>query len=108
MAATFSILVGLLVLLAWKLAIVTVVTAGSDRKGMARSTALALLLSGTSLLALQDASFKRWIRRLGTGAAVLTILTGATALFRLVSPLPPHLDENLLFGPPPTGNLLVC
>ncbi len=98
-AAAFSMLVGLLVLLAWKLEIVAVVTAGSDRKGMARSTALALLLSGASLLAFHDASVNRWARRLGTGGAALAVLMGAVALFRLVRPLPPQLDETLLFGP---------
>ena len=102
-SAILSILVGLLVLVAWKLAIVMVITAGSNRKGMARSTALALILSGASLLAMQDASSNRRIRRLGTGGAVLAIMMGAATLLRLVGALPPYLDENLLFGPLPVG-----
>jgi len=102
-AATFGILVGLLVLVAWKLGIAVVITAGSDRNGMARSTAFALLLSGASLLALEDAFYSRWIRRLGMGGALLTILFGVAALFRLVRALPSYLDENLLFGPLPMG-----
>ncbi len=102
-AATFSMLVGLLVLVAWKFAIVLVVTAGSDRKGMARSTAVALFLSGASLLALHDTSQTRWIRRLGTGGAVLTIMISAATVLRLVGVLPPYLDENVLFGPLPVG-----
>jgi diguanylate cyclase (GGDEF)-like protein/PAS domain S-box-containing protein len=97
-SAILSILVGLLVLAAWKLAIAMVITAGSDRKGMARSTALVFILCGASLLALQDASSKR-MRRLGTGAAVLAILISTATLLRLVGVLPPYLDENLLFGP---------
>ena len=76
-SAILSILVGLLVLVAWKLAIVMVITPGRDRKGMARSTALALILSGASLLAMQDASSNRRIRRLGTGGAVLAIMISA-------------------------------
>ena len=103
-AATFSTLVGLLVLAAWRLGIVVLVTAGSDRKGMARSTAVALLLSGASLLALENASYRRWVRRLGTGAALLTIILGAATLWRMVGALPPYLDEHLLFKPLPIGN----
>ncbi len=102
-SAILSILVGMLVLVAWKLAIVMVITAGSNRKGMARSTALALILSGASLLAMRDASSNRRIRRLGTGGAVLAIMMGAATLLRLVGVLPPYLDENLLFGPLPVG-----
>jgi hypothetical protein len=102
-SAILSILVGLLVLAACKLAIVMVITAGSDRKGMARSTALLLILCGASLLALQDSSSNRRIRLLGTAGAVLAIMIGAATLLRLVGVLTPYLDENLLFGPLPTG-----
>lgn len=103
-AAIFSMLVGLVVLMAWKLAVVVVVTAGSSRKGMARSTALALLFSGASLLALQDPSSKRRIRRLGTTLAVMAILISSATLLRLLGVLPQFLDENSLFGPLPMGN----
>jgi hypothetical protein len=106
-AATFSILIGLVVLVAWKLGIAVVVTAGSAHNGMARSTVVALLLSGASLLALVDASSNRWIKRFGTGGAVLAIVISATALLRLVGGLPPYLDENRLFGPLPMGGTLL-
>jgi PAS domain S-box-containing protein len=100
-AAIFAILVGLLVLLAWKFAIVGIITAGSGHNGMARGTALALLLSGASLLALVSARSNRWLKRLAIGGGWLTIVIAAPALLRLVGP--PYLDDNLLFGPLPAG-----
>lgn len=102
--AIFSILVGLLVLVGWQLAIAVLVTAGSDRKGMARGTAFALILSGVSLLVAQDAFSNRRIRRLGTGAAVLATIIGATTFLRLGRVLPAYLDEQFVFGPLPMGS----
>jgi len=102
-AATFSILVGALVLVAWNLGIAVVITAGSDRNGMARSTALAVLLSGASLLALEEASYKWWIRWLGTGWALVTIMISSANLLRVAGALSRSIDEGLLFGPLPVG-----
>ena len=104
LAAMFSILVGLAVLVAWKFGIVVVVTAGSTHNGMARSTAFALLVSGASLLLLENPWRSRWVRRSGTAGALLTIMISTAPLLRLVRALPPYLDENLLFGPLPMGN----
>jgi len=103
-SAIVSILVGVLVLVAWKLTIAVIVTAGSHSKSMARTTALALILSGVSLLALQDESYQRWIRRLGTGGAVLAIMISTVTVLRLIGVLPAFLDENILFGPLPVGS----
>ena len=102
-AALFSLLVGLAILMAWKLGRVVLVTAGGARTGMARSTALALLVSGISLLLLENASRRRWIGRLGTGGALLTIIIATLPLLRVLGALPAYVDENLLFSPLPLG-----
>jgi PAS domain S-box-containing protein len=95
----FAILAGLFALVAWKLDIVAIVTAGSDHTGMARSTAIALILGGVALLLRAEESHRRWMRHLGSACALLTIIIALTTLLRLVHVLPAYLEENLLFGP---------
>ncbi len=105
-AAGLSIASGILVLAAWKLSIASVITAGSDHKGMARSTALGLVLSGIGLLLLQEGARSAWIRRLGSVCVLVPIVLGAGPFLRMVYALPSYLDENLLNGTLPAGSKL--
>jgi len=106
-AATFGIVAGLLVLAAWKFAVVAIITAGSHRSGMARSTALGLIFCGASLLSQQEPSYSKWIKRFGNISALISILIGMAPFLRLAGALPLSLDENSFFGPLPTASTLL-
>src|SRR6476659_8887661 len=75
----FAVLVGALVVLGWRSDLPRLTHVRSDWPAMMGSTALMLILSGMSLVALSHAG-SRWRRRFGIALALLVMLIAALAL----------------------------
>ena len=101
--AALSILVGVIVLLAWKFAILPIVTAGGDRKGMARGTAISLILIGISVFLSNQELRRSWTRSVRAAGAVLAIVLPAFTLLGIATGSGFFLDIDAWLGPLPAG-----